>query len=138
MDKDKCKSCCKGKSYKEHCHCEKKCHHENHHCDQLCERSCMCKRCRKFRRCCKCGCFCNMILFQKSKRGCRFVFECKCGHCFECICDFKGNCCCERECCRLDKKNTIKFNVNFVNESCHKKKTCSHNCLNKKKRCKCK
>ncbi|WP_228103451.1 hypothetical protein [Terrisporobacter mayombei] len=79
-----------------------------------------------------------MIHFQKSKRGCRFVFECECGHCFECICDLKGNCCCERECCCLDKKNTIKFNATFVNDICNKKKTCNNNCLNKNKCCKCK
>lgn len=127
MGQEKHKCCCKDKNYKENCHCEKKCHHE--HCN---EGSCMC------RRCCKCRRFCNMIHFQKSKRGCRFVFECECGRCFECICDFKGNCCREREFCCLDKKNTIKFNVTFVKESCHKKKTCNHNCFNKNKCCKCK
>lgn len=128
MGNDKHKCCCKCKSCKKHSCCEKKCHHENHHCNHSCDRSCM------HRRCCKCGRFCNMIHFQKSNRGSRFVFKCECGRCFECICDCNGNCCCERECCCSDKDNTIKFNVTFVNENCHKKKTCNHN---KNKCCKC-
>ncbi len=122
MGMDKC-SC----NNRKNCCCEKKCHQEccDHHCDESCFS----------RRCCKCRGFCKMISFKKFKECSKFVFKCECGHCFELICDRYHNCC-KRECCCLNKENTIK--VHCVEKNCHKKKACGCNCSKKNKCCKCK
>lgn len=123
------KCCCKDKGLKKDCNCEKHCHHEessNHCCQESCLR----------RRCCKCRGYCNMIYFKKYNGCCKFVYKCQCGYCFEIICDYKNNCSYERECCCLDKKETINVKICCVEESCQKKKNCSHNCSRKNKCCK--
>lgn len=130
MGQEKHKCYCEDKNCKKNCHCEKKCHHEENHHGHCNEQSCMRKRC------CKCGGHCKVVYFKKYNECCKFIYKCQCGRCFECICDNKHNCCYERECCCLDKENTIKVKICFEENTCHKKNTCKNHCK-KNKCCKC-
>lgn len=130
MGKDKYKCCCKDKHHEKHCCSEKKCHHEGHS-NHPCEGSCM------RRRCCRCGCYCNMIYFKKYKGYCKFIYKCQCGYCFEYICDSRNNHCYERESCCHDKDNKVKAKICCIDKTCHKKKTCGHNGTKNNNCCKC-
>ena len=106
--------------------------------NNCCENKCSCNtsnnRSRIVRRCCKCGCHCNMIYFEKCDGCCRFVYKCQCGYCFEYIC--YCNCCYERECCCLDQADAMKVKFTCEKKTSNKKKNCCHNCFNKNKSCK--